>query len=785
MLRLGDELRPILPYLRYFLAVDPGEAAVRTMDPQLRRAELFASLRRLLVRAAEVRPQVLVFEDLHWIDKATEAALLAIADSIPSSRVLCLFTYRPGYIQPFGDRTYYTRLTLLPLSTQDSMQMAQAILATEQLPAALQTLIMQKAEGNPFFVEEVVKSLQEMSVIRRVGLQYVLIKPIEEIVVPDTIQDVLMARIDRLDEVPKQTLQVAAVIGREFTYRLLRRLEDMQERTEASLQALKAIELIYEMSLYPELAYMFKHALTQDVAYNSLLAQRRQELHRRIGQAIEDLYGDRLAEQYEVLAYHFARGEVWAKAFEYFYKAAEKAAQAFATREALTLYDQALEVAGHLRDAVAAHTLMAIHQGRSNLYFVLSNFEQARAEGEHLLILAHQAGDRMSEGAALASMGWASAWGHDFERGLAYARQAIDIATQVDAKKVLASGYFTIGWVHAVTGRLDQTREETHKALMVSQSVGDVSHQSLSLSSTGLLKNWEGEYVQAAQFQSEGLRIACEHNLLVPLLRGLFGYGVILTGQGEYDGARAVLEEGLALSEKVGDKFWSHRLLNSLGWLYMEVGDFDRALDFNQRGAEGAQQRGDPETIANAELNLGDIFLARGELMLAQEILNEVYRLAHDPATSDWMRWRYSMHLFVSLGELWLARGELAKAQEFADCCLEIATRTNSRKYEVRGKRLRGEIALAQHQWEAAETWLRQALLLARTVGNPPQLWKTYIAMGHLFREMRQPAHAQEFYQGARDVIYRIKVTLHNSELRTSLEQSPLTQAIYALSTSG
>jgi tetratricopeptide (TPR) repeat protein len=399
-----------------------------------------------------------------------------------------------------------------------------------------------------------------------------------------------------------------------------------------------------------------------------------------------------------------------------------------------------------------------------------TGLERTRAEGERLLILAHQAGDRMREGAALASMGWASTWGHDFERGLAYTRQAIDIATQVDAKQVLASGH---------------SREETHKALMVSQSVGDVNHQSLALSSTGMLKNWEGEYVQAAQFQSEGLRIAREHNLLVPLLRGLFGYGVTLTGQGEYDGARAVLEEGLALSEKVGDKFWSHRLLNSLGWLYMEVGDFDRALDFNQRGAEGARQRGDPETTANAELNLGDIFLARGELTLAQDILNEVYRLTHDPATSDWMRWRYSMHLFVNLGELWLARGDLAKAQEFTDRCLDIAVRTHSRKYEVRGKRLRGEIAVAQRQWEAAEVWLRQALLLARAVGNPPQLWKTYVAIGHLFREMKQPTRAQEFYQGARDVIYRTKVTLRNSELRTSLEQSPLTQAIYELSMSG
>jgi tetratricopeptide (TPR) repeat protein len=718
------------------------------------------------------------------MDKATEAFLLATTDSIPTSRVLCLFTYRPGYTHPFGERTYHTRLILPTLSTADSLQMAQVMLATESLPKELETLIVRKAEGNPFFVEEVVKSLQEIGAMQWAGDQYVLTRPLDETVVPDTIQDVLMARIDRLPEAPKKTLQLAAVIGREFTYRLLDRLADIQERTEAYVQELKAIELIYEKSHFPELAYMFKHALTRDVAYNSLLEQRRRELHRLVGQAIETLYADRLAEQYEVLAYHFARGEEWAKALDYFCKAAGKAAQAFANREAVALYDQALEAVGHLGDAVDSETLMTIYQAKANLYFVLSDYEQARAEGERLLTLAHQVGDRMSEGAALASMGWASVWGHNFERGLAYARQAINIATQADAKQVLASGYFTIGHLHAVTGQLDQTREETSKALMISQSVGDVIHQSLSLSSTGLLKNWEGEYVQAAQLQSEGLRIAREHNLLVPLLRGFFGYGVILTGQGEYDRALAVLKEGLALSEKVGDKFWSLRLLNSLGWLHMEVGVVDRALDFNQRGAEGARQRGDPETIANAELNLGDIFLAQGDLALAQEFLDGVYHLAHDPTTSEWMRWRYSMHLFASLGELWLARGDPPQAKEFVDHCLDIATRTNSRKYLVRGQRLRGEIALAQRQWDDAEVWLRQALLLARSVGNPPQLWKTYLAMGRLHTETNRPELARASYQEARDVIYRIKVTLQNLDLLRSLEQSPLTQQIYALSES-
>jgi tetratricopeptide (TPR) repeat protein len=174
VLRLGEELRPILPYLRHMLAVDPGDSAVQTMDPQLRRAELFEALRRLMVRAFEVRPQVLLFEDLHWMDQATEAFLLMIADSIPTSRVLCLFTYRPGYVHPFGERIYHTRIPLSTLSTSDSVRMAQAILATEQLPETLQRLISDKAEGNPFFVEEVVKSLQEIKAIRRVGAQYVL-----------------------------------------------------------------------------------------------------------------------------------------------------------------------------------------------------------------------------------------------------------------------------------------------------------------------------------------------------------------------------------------------------------------------------------------------------------------------------------------------------------------------------------------------------------------------------------------------------------------------------------
>jgi class 3 adenylate cyclase/tetratricopeptide (TPR) repeat protein len=779
VLRLGEELRPTLPYLRYLLAVDPGEAAVRTMDPQLRRAEVFDALRRLLLRAAEVRPQVVVFEDLHWMDQATEAFLTFTADSIPTSRVLCLFTYRPGYVQPFGDRTYHTRLVLPALSRADTVQMAQAMLATEHLPEALQTLIVQKAEGNPFFVEEVVKSLRETGAIRREGDRYILARPLAEIVVPDTIQDVLMARIDRLPEAPKKTLQLAAVIGREFTRRLLGRLADIRERTEAYLQELKALELIYERRLFPELAYMFKHALTQEVAYNSLLVQRRQELHRLIGQAIEELYADRLAEQYEVLAYHFARGEEWARALAYFCQAAEKAAQAFATREALALYEQALEVVNHLGQAIDVHTIMAIHRAKAELYIILSDFERARAEGERLLALAHQAGDRVSEAEALAGMGTASFWAHKFDQALTDSRWAIDVAEAVDAKRALATAHFTIGKVMTVTGRLDRGKQELDQALAISQSMGDAARQAFPLAVAGLLKSQEGEYAEAARLLAESLRIARAQSLFFPLLYGHFVYGIILTGKGDYDAARVTFEEGLALSEKVGDEVQRHRLLNSFGWLYMELGDLDRALDLNRQGAEMARKRGYPEPIANAEINLGDIFLAQGDVVLAHDFFDRAYRIATDPATTDWMKWRYSTRLFASLGELWLARGEPAKAQEFASRCLDIATRTNSRKNIVKGWRLRGEIARARRQRDEAEGWLRQALALAQAVGNPTQLWKTHLALGHLHAAARRPEQARQAYRAARAVIEQVKASVQNPELGASLEQSPLLQQVY------
>src|SRR5215471_5904327 len=268
--RLDERLAPTLPFLRAMLGIDPGDPAVSAMDPQLRRVEIFNATHRMLARAAESHAHVVVLEDAHWVDAATGEWTARLAESLARQRVLLIVTYRPGYAPPFGDHTFHTRLALTTLSTTDSVRMAADLLGADRLPAELEALIVAKAEGNPFFVEELVRSVEELGVVSREGSRLLVARPLAAALVPDTIQDVVTARIDRLAEGPRRLLRLAAVIGREFTRRLLDQVLESGASADPLLRELRAVELIQEQRLFPEVSYAFKHALTHDVAYASI-----------------------------------------------------------------------------------------------------------------------------------------------------------------------------------------------------------------------------------------------------------------------------------------------------------------------------------------------------------------------------------------------------------------------------------------------------------------------------------------------------------------------------------
>jgi predicted ATPase/class 3 adenylate cyclase len=785
---LGAELQPAIPHVKYLLSVPPGDDAVLRMDAQQRRLKLFEALRAMMLHGGQRRPLVLVVEDLHWIDKTSEEVLLHLADSIPAVRGVLLVTYRPGYQNPFGERTYMTRLGLRTLSDHDSLRLAAGMLAMAEVPPELRDLIIHKAEGNPFFLEEVLTSLLEAGALRQHDGRYTLTKHISELYVPNTIQDVIMARIDRLEEPPKRTLQLAAVIGREFTVRLLERISDAQAQLERFLQELRVLEFIYERSFYPELAYMFKHALTHDVAYNSLLRQRRKELHRLIAMGIEDLYAERLPESYEMLAYHYERGEAWEKALEYLVKAGQKAQQAYANPEAREHYSRALAMCERLGEAVEPATRMTIYAGKGAVHLLLSEFHASIEAHQRLLEVARQLGDRHKEAEALYQIGFGFHWAHEFEKALEFSHQAQALASEMGNQNILAASLFVIAFIHALTGKLDEATHSLAEALRVSKEAGETGREGFNLILLGQLHNWQGEYEQALQCLEQGFTIGQAHDLQLIVIWIVWERGLTHGGKGEYAAALAGLQDALALSDRLGDKIFKCRVLNSLGWVYGEIYNLEEAIRYNREGAEASYKVGDPEIIRNAEINLGDDYLLLGDLEQAQQYLEKVYHdtQQHGKWGEEWMKWRYAQHLYHSLGELWLAKGDAAQALEFADECLKLAEPTMSRKNLVKSWRLKGQALLVQGQGEQAEAALVRALTIAREIGNPPQLWKTYQALGTLYESQADLERTQAAYQSAMDVIDGVAERLQDQELqRTFLAARPVQEIRERLAQAG
>ena len=771
----GESFQPSVRFLRSLLSIDARDATLASLDPKLRRAGTFEAIGRLLHAISEVRPVIVVLEDLHWMDPATGEFVAMMAESLVTGRILLCVTYRTGYSLPFAPGAFGTQLTLSRVSAADTSAIGCALVGASTLSEGLQQLVEQKTEGNPFFVEEVLRSLQERGLLERTDDEVGLLRRTSKIDVPDSVQDVLLGRLERLDPASRDVLWVAAVIGREFPRRVLERvLAGAQETIEDRIRSLRSAELIYNARIWPDVVYAFKHALTQEVAYQAQPESERQSLHARIGAAVEEVYSDRLSEHFGLLAHHFTQAQRWDKSLEYLLAAAQSAERTFANREALALYDDARRSAERLAGGVAdPKTLIGIHEAKARLYFVTSEFEKSAAEGERILPLARLTGNRVKEAEALAIIAWASTWGRQLDAAIRYSREAIAVAEAAGALAVQGRAHFTIGFVRGVTGELDESRVLLDKAVEVSTAAGDPFSRSLSLSAAGLLRNWSGDYAEAARLQMQAQGLARESGLLFPLLFSLFLRGLTLTGKGDYDDALASFNEGLALAERVGDEAIHHRLLNCLGWLYSDLGDLDEAEDLNAISARIGRRRTDPGTQPNAELNLAEIFCAKGDLDRAQDQYDGVYRYWANPHASQWMRYRYSIRMFAGMGGLALARGDLTTARAHGAECLELATRAGSRKNLVKAWRLAGEIARAERSWDAAEGHFRTSRDLAISLANPVQQWKAELALGHFLQAAGRADEARHAFERTLALMQRVRDGLRHERLREAFEKNP------------
>ena len=680
--RLGDDVERSLPFLRYLLSLDPGDPAVRTMDPRRRHAAIVETTHALLERAAADRPHVVVVEDVHWCDPATEDWLARLADRLGGHRVVLLLTCRPGYRPPVGSRTLHTTIALTTLSGEESLRVAGGLLGVGELPGGLAELLLGKAEGNPFFIEELVRSLEEQGVLRRQGDGVILTASPETVAVPDTVEEVLLARTHRLDETLRQVVDVASVIGRAVPFPLLRAVTGRTEEALATdLRRLGAAEFLYETRVFPEVEHTFKHALTQDVAYTRLPPDTRRALHARIAGAIEALHRDRLDEHVERLAYHALRGELWPLAVTYARQAGAKAFDRSANREAVASFDQALAALEHVpRTPDSMAEAIDIRLAIRSALLQLAELRRISLDLGEAEALATALGDQRRLAWVWTYMTITHLFAGDPARAVALGERAVALAETVGDVGLRASARTPLA--HACRERGDFSRAVT------------LFREAIALLSGDLVQERLGQAMPPS-FYARSMAAFCLAEM------GDFAEATRLATEAATQTRTLDLPFGLALAHM------------ALGHTHLVEGRPDAALDALAAALELVAARGLPTWYPWAAALRGRALVLAGRVEDGRTLLAQaIERAEAQPflfGHSQWLAW---------LGHAELKAGRVDVALRLAEQSLALTRQRGERSYEAWTLHLLSEVQA--RRGADGRSVLRQSLALAQELGMQP-----------------------------------------------------------------
>ena len=724
----SPDARSVVPYLKFVLDVDPGDDGVANADPRIRRAGVIDALRVALADASRRQRRVLVIEDVHWADDATTDVLRALGDTIAETGVLLITTSRPGYESPFGARSHHTRVPLDSLSAEDAAALTADVLAVQRLPTDVEALITARTEGNPLFVEELTATLVESGLLVTVDGTCRLTQQASDIDVPGTLHDVILARIDRLAREARDALQLAAVIGREFTVRLLDRLTALPEGLDDTLEELKAVELIRQKAWFPELAYLFKHALTHEVTYATLLDERRRALHRLVAQAIEDVYADRLAEHVEVLAHHWLVAEEWEKALEYLDQAGERAMEAWNAKAASSFMRRAAEIAERLGDVPRA---AALRMRDGDALMAIGDLDGAQRVFGEVATLARRAGDADRLAWALTLQGEARCYLHDRANGEASLIAALDVeGASVGARQYAAIFLWAVRFIF---GRFDES--DGLKAVvdeMMARGMTDPRTITAHATAACLIPRWRGDIATAIDVVE--VELPAQTDLLMD--QGIkWEAGVAFGEIGRYDDALDRLRLAIARGEHAGELMFRARSLNTVGWIHGELGDVAGCLEWNDRCLQflAEVEIPDEEIESNARLNIAESLLADGQLDAAARQLARVDEIVRDkPLRDTWMLWRFSQRLHLLTATSCLLRGERSTIGSRIDDALALATESGSVKYIGKAARVRGHLLLASRELEEAAAETARDLEIASGMNHPPEQWRAHVQLARI-----------------------------------------------------
>jgi class 3 adenylate cyclase/tetratricopeptide (TPR) repeat protein len=708
LLSLGESFAAMLPALLAILDVPVEDSSWQALEPRQRRSRMLEAIRRLLLGESQRTPLCLVVEDLHWMAPEAQAALDAIVESLPAARILLLATYRPGYEHSWNRKSYYAQVAVRPLPESIADELLRELLGDGADVNVLRRQLVERAEGNPFFIEESVRHLVDTGVLAGERGRYRLVRRDAPSDVPATIQALLAERIDRLLPVDKAVLQCASVIGKDVPVALLESIAGLgPDELRRSLAHLQAAEFVYETSLFPAHQYTFKHALTLDVAYSSLLHGRRRALHGHIVQALETLFADRLVEHVERLAHHAFRGEVWPKAVEYLRQAGARAATRSFNREAIARFQEALVALGHL-----AETRETVEQAID-----------IRLEMRHSLLLV---GDH----------------GQIFES----LRQAGELASRLDDRLRFGwvSSYLAHYWWYV--GDPDLAIEAGQRALDIADTVDDPVLRVLTDFHVGQAHHSLGQYRRAIDFFSRTVTSAASEVLAerfgaLYAVRSRSWLAWCFAELGQFGEGRLYGEAGVNIAETVDQPFSLITAYVGVGVVHLRKGEIPAAIRVLERALALCHARDLPVLFPTVASRLGAAYALHGR---TDEALPLLKRAAAEAASMSRLS-GHSLRL-IHLGEAYLDAGRVEDALAAARRGLELARQHKEGAYEAWALRLLGDASarLAAPEWEQADAAFTQSLALATGLDMRPLIAHCHAGLSRSRRQLGKRVDAEE-----------------------------------------
>ena len=730
---LKKEYSPfLLPAFQQLLSLEIVDESWYQIGPQKRRYHIFEALKWLLLTMSEEKPLITLVDDLQWMDKTSEEFLSYFIDSIPQNPILLVLLYRPEYTHPWENRSHYSKIGLGQLTRKSVVKLISAVLDDVAVEAELEQLILGKCAGNPLFVEEFIHTLLDNDYIKRKDNQIVLIHGSDNIKIPDTIHGIVAARIDKLDGLLKQIIQAASVIGNDFGYRILQTITGMGEELKSYLDKLQSLEFIYERELFPELEYTFRHALIQEVAYNSLLLKRRIDLHARIGLAAEFLYADKLDEFYEILAYHYSLGEDYTRAYKYLKLSGEKAEEYYSHLPAFHFYEKAQKTYDKLPEADGGDgEKLEIYKMMMRPIAMLGFPKGSLNILKEGAKIAKELGDQKSFSRLHNDISILYTARGDSLLSIAHSEKSFNEAEKIEDIEMMAPLALSLCYAFVASCKYDKVID-------------------ISLKVAGLIEKTE----RKPDFFNTPFN-------LYSFLLGVCGMAMAM--RGDFKKGKMVSEKGLNHAVKSGHKMTlAFNELQHAGVLVLK-GDGQEAIGHCQNTIKYSEDIKWPTILSQGWTLLGYASYLLGELDRAREFVFKGLKIQEDSGIEAMISMHYCIFAMILFN-----LGDLEEALQWSEKTLELSIKNHEKRYEGLSKIWIGKILGSKEkaQYSEGEQFILEGYEILKELGVRPAMAQGHLILGELYRNSGEEFRAVEHLRKAKSMFEEMEMDYWTAKCR-------------------